>query len=66
MENSCFYLFTRANLLAKRNRLGERPLMFEIPRHEAVDIDDEFDFQVADIMMRSRLDKNQIKPPAGK
>ena len=54
-ENSCFYLFTRANLLSRRNRLGERPLMFEIPRHEAVDIDEEFDFQLADMMMRSRL-----------
>lgn len=53
-ENSCFYLFTRANLLARRNRLGERPLMFEIPRNEAVDIDEEFDFQLADIMMRAR------------
>jgi CMP-N-acetylneuraminic acid synthetase len=53
-ENSCFYLFTRANLLLKRNRLGERPLMFEISRHEAVDIDEEFDFQMADMMMRAR------------
>jgi CMP-N-acetylneuraminic acid synthetase len=53
-ENSCFYLFTRQNLLAKRNRLGERPLMSEIPRHEAVDIDEEFDFQLAEIMMRAR------------
>ena len=54
-ENSCFYLFTRANLLARRNRLGERPLMFEISRNEAVDIDEEFDFQLAEIMMRARL-----------
>jgi CMP-N-acetylneuraminic acid synthetase len=53
-ENSCFYLFTRQNLLAKRNRLGERPLMFEISRYEAVDIDEEFDFQIADMMMRAR------------
>ena len=53
-ENSCFYLFSRANLLLKRNRLGERPLMFEIPRQEAVDIDEEFDFQLADIMARAR------------
>ena len=56
-ENSCFYLFSRANLLAKRNRMGERPLMFEIPRHEAVDIDEEFDFQLADIMMRARQEE---------
>ncbi len=57
-ENSCFYLFTRANLLIRRNRISERPLMFEIPRHEAVDIDDEFDFQLADIMMRARLEEH--------
>ena len=56
-ENSCFYLFTRQNLLAKRNRLGERPLMFEIPRFEAVDIDEEFDFQIADMMMRQQMEK---------
>lgn len=53
-ENSCFYLFSRANLLAKRNRMGERPLMFEIPRQEAVDIDEEFDFQLAEMLMRAR------------
>ncbi|PWH12387.1 MAG: acylneuraminate cytidylyltransferase [Anaerolineae bacterium] len=54
-ENSCFYLFTRTNLLARRNRLGDRPLMFEIPRLEAVDIDEEADFEIADLLMRRRL-----------
>jgi CMP-N-acetylneuraminic acid synthetase len=54
-ENSCFYLFTRQNLLARRNRMGERPLMFEIPRLEAIDIDEEADFEIADLLMRRRL-----------
>lgn len=54
-ENSCFYMFTRPNLLARRNRMGERPLMVEIPRLEAVDIDDEADFEIADLLMRRRL-----------
>lgn len=54
-ENSCFYLFTRPNLLARRNRMGERPLMVEIPRLEAVDIDEEADFEIADLLMRRRL-----------
>ena len=54
-ENSCFYLFIRHNLLARRNRLGERPLMIEIPRLEAVDIDEEADFEIADLLMRHRL-----------
>jgi CMP-N-acetylneuraminic acid synthetase len=64
-ENSCFYLFTRANLLTRRNRLGERPLMLEIPRHEAVDIDDEFDFQLADIMMQARQTEMKSKQGTG-
>lgn len=54
-ENSCFYLFTRQNLMARRNRMGERPLMIEIPRLEAVDIDEEADFEIADLLMRRRL-----------
>ena len=29
-ENSCIYIFTRENLERRRNRLGERPLMFEM------------------------------------
>lgn len=49
-ENSCFYLFTRPNLLARRNRLSERPLMVEIPRLESIDIDEEADFQIADLL----------------
>lgn len=55
-ENSCLYIFTRANLLKNRHRIGDRPLMFEIPRLEAVDIDEESDFQLADILMRMRLE----------
>ena len=54
-ENSCFYLFTRQNLLTRRNRMGERPLMFDIPRLEAIDIDEEADFEIADLLMRRRL-----------
>jgi CMP-N-acetylneuraminic acid synthetase len=57
-ENSCFYLFTRKNLLARRNRMGERPLMVEIPRLEAIDIDEEADFEIADLLMRRRLGMN--------
>jgi CMP-N-acetylneuraminic acid synthetase len=51
-ENSCIYIFDRQTLLKRRNRLGERPLMFEIPALEALDIDDELDFTIADILYR--------------
>jgi CMP-N-acetylneuraminic acid synthetase len=53
-ENSCIYLFTRATLENKRNRIGERPYMFEIDRSEAFDIDEELDFLMADLMLSHR------------
>lgn len=49
-ENSCLYIFTRQTLLARRNRLGERPWMFEIDAKEALDIDEELDFKIAEIL----------------
>ncbi len=51
MENSCIYLFSRALLEQRRNRLGERPLMFEIDPAEAWDIDDELDFGIVEYLM---------------
>jgi CMP-N-acetylneuraminic acid synthetase len=50
-ENSCLYIFSRQTLLARRNRLGERPLMFEIDSAEAWDIDEELDFAITDFLM---------------
>ncbi|MEN6555639.1 MAG: acylneuraminate cytidylyltransferase family protein [Anaerolineaceae bacterium] len=53
-ENSCIYLFTRETLAQRRNRLGERPLMFEIAAEEAWDIDEEIDFTIAEGLLRAR------------
>jgi CMP-N-acetylneuraminic acid synthetase len=53
-ENSCMYLFTRQTLEFRRNRLGERPLMYEIPASEAWDIDVELDFLIADLLVRQQ------------
>ena len=50
-ENSCIYLFTRDTLISRRNRLGERPMMFEIDASEATDIDVELDFVIAETLM---------------
>lgn len=49
-ENSCLYIFTAETLLRRRNRLGERPLMFEIEPTQAWDIDDELDFAIVDFL----------------
>lgn len=52
-ENSCIYLFTRGQLLQRGNRIGEHPLMFEIPVEEALDIDEESDFLIAEALMKT-------------
>ncbi len=56
-ENSCLYIFTRANLVQRRHRIGVKPLMFEIPAEEAWDIDEELDVTITDFLLRR---KNQI------
>ena len=53
-ENSCLYLFSRESLERRGNRIGDRPILFEIPRDEALDIDDELDFQIAEALYRLR------------
>lgn len=53
-ENSCLYIFSRTSFTARRNRLGVRPMMFEMDRFEAVDIDEEFDFSVAEALLSAR------------
>jgi CMP-N-acetylneuraminic acid synthetase len=53
-ENSCLYIFTRSSLEKYNHRIGDSPLMFPVPRDEALDIDEELDFQMAEFLMRRR------------
>ena len=53
-ENSCLYLFEREGFLRRGNRIGESPLMFEIPASEAMDIDEEDDFRVLEALLAAR------------
>jgi len=34
----------------RHNRIGDRPMMFPIDKHEAIDIDEEIDFRIAELM----------------
>jgi CMP-N-acetylneuraminic acid synthetase len=54
-ENSCLYIFRRETLISHRNRIGERPLMFEIDSNEAWDIDNELDFSIASFLIEQKL-----------
>lgn len=50
-ENSCLYIFNRNTLLTNHNRLGDRPLMFEIAASEAWDIDEILDFEIVEFLI---------------
>lgn len=53
-ENSCIYIFDKNTLIERQNRIGRRPYLFEIDPLEAIDIDDEINFQVAEALWRVR------------
>jgi CMP-N-acetylneuraminic acid synthetase len=53
-ENSCIYLFDGDTMRRRRNRLGDRPLLFEIPVLEALDIDEEADWQIVATLFQGR------------
>ncbi len=53
-ENSNFFIFTRDSFLnSGGKRIGITPLMFEIDKIEAVDIDEPVDFTIAEILYKS-------------
>jgi len=54
LENSCLYVFSRQSLADRRNRIGKSPILFEISPEEAVDIDTEWDFRLAECMILNR------------
>ncbi len=52
-ENSCFYIFSKDSFKAAGNkRIGLRPFMYEISKLEAVDIDTEDDFIIAETIFK--------------
>ncbi|MEP6895795.1 MAG: acylneuraminate cytidylyltransferase family protein [Chloroflexota bacterium] len=56
-ENSCLYIFTRENLIAKKHRISDHPMLFEIDAAEAWDIDEVLDFEIADFLLKRRPNK---------
>ncbi|MEM1166460.1 MAG: acylneuraminate cytidylyltransferase family protein [Planctomycetota bacterium] len=54
-DNSTMYLFDGVMLEKSGRRIGERPLFFEIDRIEAMDIDTETDWQLAELAARAGL-----------
>lgn len=58
-ENSCFYFFTKESFTQSFARIGMKPTVFPVPKNEAVDIDTEEDFRLAEMMMNYRKEVYQ-------
>ncbi len=54
-ENSNVYIFSRQTLEERGNRIGHRPVLFEIDRLESTDIDDEEAFRLAEAIAQAGL-----------
>ena len=59
-ENSNFYLFSAASFKSAGNkRIGLKPRMFELNKLEAIDIDDEEDFRLAELLYKIRIEERR-------
>lgn len=54
-ENSCIYIFSRESFVENKNRIGAKPFLYPINRYQAVDIDEEYDFLLAETIMHHQL-----------
>lgn len=53
-ENSNIYISAAPLIVQTGLRIGANPLLFEIEASESVDIDDEFDFRIAEFLLENR------------
>jgi len=57
-ENSNIYIFSKSSFQeAGKRRIGVRPKLFEMNKLEAIDIDEEEDFIIAEAVMQFRMHK---------
>lgn len=54
-ENSNLYIFSHTSFASTNARIGRRAVLFESPRMEAADIDDQTGWRIAEILAISRL-----------
>lgn len=51
-ENSCIYISPTELILETGLRIGEKPLLFPMDRFESTDIDEEYDFRIAEFLLK--------------
>jgi CMP-N-acetylneuraminic acid synthetase len=59
-ENSNLYLFTKDGFESTKARIGRRPVLFESPRFESIDIDDQEDWNFALIAAKYLIHNNNL------
>lgn len=51
-ENSCIYVFDKSSFSKTNARIGVKPILFEIPKLEAIDIDEKEDWFLANVVAK--------------
>jgi CMP-N-acetylneuraminic acid synthetase len=54
-ENSNLYIFSQKSFKLNNARIGNKPILFETPRIESIDIDDETGWKLAELIKLSEL-----------
>jgi CMP-N-acetylneuraminic acid synthetase len=55
LENSCLYMFSREDFFKHNARIGSKPIMFETPQLESIDIDTESDWLIAESVLQKKI-----------
>lgn len=55
LENSCLYIFSRQSFFNANARIGLRPLLYETPTIESIDIDTQAEWQIAEALLGKRI-----------
>ena len=58
-ENSCIYIFNKQSFSSSHARIGSRPKLFEIPKLEAIDIDEKEDWFLAHVVAKELFQVRQ-------
>jgi CMP-N-acetylneuraminic acid synthetase len=64
-ENSNLYIFSRDSFATTKARIGKRPILFETPRAESADIDDQEGWDIAETLAKAekrRPESGKLKP----
>ena len=58
-ENSNLYIFTKESFTNAKARIGKKPMMYETPKFESIDIDTQDDWDFATVVGAYLLDKKR-------